>query len=395
MLEDVLQQLPTLPSTEPARAACLGALRGGFALKELFDESPAPNPIPMLPQHVRAVASQPYLVAEKTDGVRGVLVLTTVQYPGAEDCAVAALVDRALTVRAVPISAPRCMFTRGTVLDGELVKAGDGSVRWVLFDAVMVAGAPVGTTAPLPYTHRLQLLRCLVSGSAGLAPLTWTPPCFSGAAPRVAVVVKDVVPLHQWPALVNNGGGVPSDGFVLTPDRPRVAVGKARAVFKVKDTGRDTVDVRVVAHEVQGRPPAPREWHILYKNGPDEVPAAYGLQTVDGVVRLQLDTGGGVVKALRASWDGWSRDPPAAWGDGAAPTEALPVPSARHALLECTFQWDAARVVARLTPVRLRTDKPHPNNTAVLVDTLCGRGIALTTPQALQSLRECGAVPEH
>lgn len=87
---------------------------------------PGPQPISIERKHFRALKSQPYVVCEKTDGVRHMLVC----FETSDKKKICALVDRAFHVTFTTLTVPR-----DTVLDGELM---DGV--FYVYDAVRVKG---------------------------------------------------------------------------------------------------------------------------------------------------------------------------------------------------------------------------------------------------------------
>lgn len=90
---------------------------------------PGPQPISIERKHFRVLKSQPYVVCEKTDGVRHMLVC----FEAADKKKICALVDRAFHVTYTTLTVPR-----DTVLDGELMD----SIFYV-YDAVRVKGEDV------------------------------------------------------------------------------------------------------------------------------------------------------------------------------------------------------------------------------------------------------------
>jgi len=110
----------------------------GIARK--LTHNPAPNPVSLHRSHLPQIKTTPYVVAEKTDGVRYVLVLGRFtelrqQY--------AVLVDRAFTMYQIQVFAPKDFFY-GSVFDGEMVwNKEQRCFMFLVFDAVAVKGRSV------------------------------------------------------------------------------------------------------------------------------------------------------------------------------------------------------------------------------------------------------------
>jgi hypothetical protein len=88
---------------------------------------PGPQPVSIERRHFPLLKRQPYLVCEKTDGVRHLLLST-------EDGLVV-LVNRAFSIDTVKIRIPR-----DTLLDGELVTSKTGKNLFMVYDAVRIKG---------------------------------------------------------------------------------------------------------------------------------------------------------------------------------------------------------------------------------------------------------------
>jgi hypothetical protein len=103
--------------------------------------NPSPNPVSIRREQLATVFNEQYVVAEKTDGVRYMLVMCKIN----EHENVSIMMDRACRMYEVNIAAPQHYF-KGTILDGELAweNGTQGSltkrlVYWA-FDAFWMAG---------------------------------------------------------------------------------------------------------------------------------------------------------------------------------------------------------------------------------------------------------------
>lgn len=230
---------------------------------ELF---PGPQPISIERKHYVALRRQPYVVCEKTDGIRHMLVCF--EHCGKKLCV---LVDRAFHMTYTTLTVPK-----DTVLDGELL----GS-EFLVYDAVRVKGEDV---QKLTLTERLEKARVVVKGIL--------------KQPKLRVSVKTMLPLSEVSKIVLSDT---SDGLIFTPVNEPVRIGTHETLFKWKPRHLITIDFYV-------------------KNGRD--------------LCIQ-ERGGGIKKHA----DLFSTDQ---YPDGT--------------IVECDYRdmgW---------TPVKIRTDKTHPNN---------------------------------
>ena len=101
---------------------------------------PGCHPCSLSRSSVTSLGRSPYLVTLKSDGVRYALFLTT--RPGKDRAPVALMVDRSRHMYEVEVIAPEAYFTRGTVLEGELVwrQPDEQQLVFLVFDAVRVSG---------------------------------------------------------------------------------------------------------------------------------------------------------------------------------------------------------------------------------------------------------------
>jgi hypothetical protein len=158
---------------------------------------------------------QPYLICEKTDGVRHFLIsIESGVY----------IVNRAFKTEQVKIRIPK-----DTLLDGELVKTKAGRMLFIVHDAVRTKGECL---LDLPLTSRLEKARVVAKG------------IIKTAAAPFEVRVKTMWPLgDQIPDL--NSFEYETDGVVMTPINEPIRMGTHETMFKWKPRDRITIDFQI------------------------------------------------------------------------------------------------------------------------------------------------------
>lgn len=131
---------------------------------------PGCNPVGLTRKAIPSLGKYPYLVTLKSDGVRHLLMLTVRPDSAADEpAAVALMVDRALNMYEVDVCGTEEYFTRGTVLDGELVLAqpNEDKLLFLVFDALHVKGEGL---CKMPFHERLKRVRkCVLDRLVGAA----------------------------------------------------------------------------------------------------------------------------------------------------------------------------------------------------------------------------------
>jgi hypothetical protein len=183
---------------------------------------PGPQPVSIERRHFPLLKKQPYLVCEKTDGVRHLLA-------SFEDGVF--LVNRAYKAEKVAIRVPK-----DTLLDGELVTAKEGLrpdgkppvSLFMVYDAVRVKGEDVSQK---PLTERLEAARKVVKGIIKTA----------GAPFEIRVkTMTDLASFKSFPPL--DSFEYETDGLVFTPVNEPIRMGTHETMFKWKPHDRITID---------------------------------------------------------------------------------------------------------------------------------------------------------
>ena len=199
---------------------------------------PGPQPVSIERRHFCLLKRQPYLVSEKTDGVRHLLV-STVE-------GLVAIVNRAFLVEPVKIRVPK-----DTLLDGELVKTRAGKMLFVVYDAVRVKGENL---MHAPLTERLEKARGVLKG------------IIKTAGAPFEIRVKTMWTLGS-PIPDLNSFEYETDGLVFTPINEPIRMGTHETMFKWKPRERITIDFclqngRELFVQDRGEPYKEAELHI-------------------------------------------------------------------------------------------------------------------------------------
>jgi hypothetical protein len=192
---------------------------------------PGPNPVSIERKDFEKLKKNNYVVAEKTDGVRFVMMFCRVF-----DYKICCIINRSQQVFLFPFRfIPRVMF-QGTIFDGELcVDKTNGKFVFIVFDAVIVSGV---TVSHMDLYSRL--------GAANRSIKEFKHHDEDPAQLRF----KGIVPLNT-PAIVkqhldNVKNIYHTDGIILTSVSEPIVYGRNLNMFKVKPAGHHTVDFVVM-----------------------------------------------------------------------------------------------------------------------------------------------------
>ena len=113
-----------------------------WGLRHKLTHNPAPNPVSLHRNNIADLLREKYVVSNKADGVRYLLVMGRRRHPqlAGKHEPYAVMVDRTLRVYQLQIMALSPLF-RGSVFDGELVwNQKTRSLDYLVFDAVASCG---------------------------------------------------------------------------------------------------------------------------------------------------------------------------------------------------------------------------------------------------------------
>ena len=187
---------------------------------------PGPNPVSIERKDFEKLKTKKYVIAEKTDGVRFIMMFTRLF--GFKVCTI---IDRSMASYLVPLkSIPRVLF-QGTILDGELTVDKHGRKCFILFDAVVVSGVTVS---------QLDLGSRIVAMRRGLKDFKMHPTDPVELRMKSWSELSDVNAAKKKIAEANNV--YHTDGVVLVPKDDPVVYGRNFDFFKMKPHGTHTVD---------------------------------------------------------------------------------------------------------------------------------------------------------
>jgi len=212
---------------------------------EIADRFPGPQPVSIERRHFPLLKKQPYVICEKTDGVRQLLVST-------EEGVF--LVNRAFNTDPVKVRIPK-----GTILDGELVTAKNGKVLFMVYDAVIVKGENV---CNFNLKLRLEKARSVIKG------------IIKTAQAPFEVRLKTMKDLGD-PISDLNSFEYETDGLVFTPVNEPIRTGTHETMFKWKPRERITIDFELKLGKdlfVQDRGTPYKEAELHLKNARRDLP---------------------------------------------------------------------------------------------------------------------------
>jgi len=184
---------------------------------------PGPQPVSIERKHFPILKRSEYLVCEKSDGVRHLLV--AVMYGDKKMCI---MMNRANNMYLVPINLPKIAY-KGTVLDGELVQ----DTLFLVYDAVCVAGSDVGN---LNLIQRMQNANLVVKNILKIKTDKITIKC------KTFYNIKnfDTFQKEFLPTLTYK-----TDGLVFTPLYEPIRIGTHELMFKWKPRDQNTIDFQI------------------------------------------------------------------------------------------------------------------------------------------------------
>lgn len=207
-----------------------------------LERFPGPQPVSIERRHFPLLKRQPYLVCEKTDGVRHFLV----SFEGG-----VFIVNRAFHCEPVKIRVPK-----DTLLDGELVQFKNKKWGFMVYDAVIIKGESL---LNFPLNLRLEKARAVIKG------------IIKTAQAPFEIKVKNMTDLRDFKSFPDlNSFDYETDGLVFTPVEEPIRMGTHETMFKWKPRDRITIDFQLkngrdLFVQDRGVPFKEAELHIRYR----------------------------------------------------------------------------------------------------------------------------------
>lgn len=228
-----------------------------WGIKKRLTHNPSPNPIALNRKHLPLLRNTQYVVAEKTNGVRYLLLISKFT-AGKRPFAV--MVDRAFKMFQVQVCAPHYIY-KGSLFDGELVwDEVSGCMKFLVFDVMAYGGKSV--------SHYYFLQRYEIINQAFLSAAEWnkshikeysvaveTAGAFAAQKKIVCIpergnllflYSKPCVLFKLFGSLIRTKLTHSSDGYIFTPVKCPVKNNAHLTMFKWKDE--PTIDVLIKEH---------------------------------------------------------------------------------------------------------------------------------------------------
>ena len=206
------------------------------------DYFPGPQPVSIEHRHFPVLKGAEYLVCEKTDGERYMMVAFI--FEGKKKCV---FVNRAFNMFEVPINLKKSVYD-GTILDGELYED-----TLMVYDAVWVNGESVWN---LNLMKRLEAARSIMKSIIYMKSDQYRLKCKTFHQMREFGKFMDAyLPTVQQKI----------DGLVFTPVNEPVRIGTHETMFKWKPQEKNTVDFlmkREPSRETPGFKPGTPAWRL-------------------------------------------------------------------------------------------------------------------------------------
>jgi hypothetical protein len=206
------------------------------------DYFPGPQPVSIEHRHFPVLKGAEYLVCEKTDGERYMMVAC--MFEGKKKCV---FVNRAFNMFEVPINLKKSVYD-GTILDGELYEN-----TLMVYDAVWVNGESVWN---LNLMKRLDAARSIMKSVIYMKSDQYRLKCKTFHQMREFGKFMDAyLPTVQQKI----------DGLVFTPVNEPVRIGTHETMFKWKPQEKNTVDFlmkREPSRETPGFKPGTPAWRL-------------------------------------------------------------------------------------------------------------------------------------
>lgn len=281
MNHNLLPSKYPLPKNSPIVYHAKELISKAWGFNGVIHHNPAPNPISLERKHMSHLKKHiaDYVVAEKSDGIRYLLVMGNFQKK-----AYAVMVNRRMQMFEVPLYANPDYFEDGSVFDGELVIETTPHLKqerqvYLVFDVCLIKGE-ICTNYPFldRYQRINQAFDIHKKDILNDEILKWEGIALSEAQENDKIVSlgnfmaltfrpKPAVPMTNLGSLWRSVDRLnhPSDGFILTPTPTPILTGTHETMFKWKHV--HTLDLILEAYFKNGK----WSYFLFFNDGPDKV----------------------------------------------------------------------------------------------------------------------------
>ena len=180
---------------------------------------PGPQPISIERKHMPLLKKNEYVVCEKTDGVRHMLLAFNF-----ENKNVSVLINRALDMIQTKIKFPKTAF-EGTLLDGELYED-----RFMVYDILVNRAQNIGH---LNFLQRLEIMEHIINSTISMK------------SDSIKIKLKTFHAMNDFKKFYEEYLPKVSqhvDGLIFTPINEPIRIGTHETLFKWKERDHNTID---------------------------------------------------------------------------------------------------------------------------------------------------------
>jgi hypothetical protein len=185
-------------------------------------EFPGPQPVSIERKHLNQLKEKPYIVCDKSDGMRYGLVCFT-----REEKSICALINRNLEAMMIKANVPIECY-KGTILDGEMLEI-EGEMTFLIYDCVTVSGQDISTFS---FKGRLEMAEEISK---------------SITTEYFKLRMKKIYDYEQVRTCLKNMEELDykTDGLIFIPNDCAVKAGRHDDLFKWKKQYDNTVDFAI------------------------------------------------------------------------------------------------------------------------------------------------------
>lgn len=182
---------------------------------------PGPQPTSIERSHFNLLKNKKYYACDKTDGVRYAFISCDI-----DNKHIACVMDRNLNCRLVKLRVPR-ECTKGTVLDGEIIKTKDNTWIFLVYDCVVMCGMNVST---LTFDERMSHADTFIESYK------------KSNEDALLFIRKDYHDIRDIKSFIERKPNYDTDGLIFIPNEDPIRINTHPTYFKFKNGHENTVD---------------------------------------------------------------------------------------------------------------------------------------------------------